>query len=335
MKKILIRLAAVAVALLLAVGLTELIVRMLDPHGISDSFNAERYREEVVEVCAPPRIFRHLHNVDVDLRRYSVRTDSRGARGPERATPKPAGVKRAVFLGDSVTFGWGVEQEDTFVSLVQAPLTERTGDTWETVNLGHMFHDTTQELGVFDEIGVAYEPDLVVLVFVDNDIVPTAEALAAQIDPMTDPNVSDEAKDVIRWSQRFNRMRPYLPYISALLTFKYVQQHPVANTGSTEHATELGLDVHHGWALCQDAIRGFRDRCAAAGVPFVVLDYYTLEMVETFCAEEGIPYGSIAFTDEQKATYVRNSDADAHANARGHRYLAEHVMRELDRLQLP
>jgi hypothetical protein len=334
--KVLLRIAIVLVALVAAVVAAELVIRALDPHGISDTFNAERYRDEAVEVCGPPRLFRHRPNVDLALRGFTVRTDSHGARGPELATPKPPGTRRAVFLGDSVTFGWGVDDAETFVARAAAPLAKLTGETWETVNLGHMFHDTTQELGVFDEVGALFEPDLVVLVFVDNDVVPTAQLFALQgDDPLADPNVSEAAKGVLRASRRIARLRPYLPYLSALLSFEYVQRHAVGQTGSTEHAEELGMDVAEGWALCRAALGALRERCAARGATFVVLDYYRLEPLAAFCAESGIPYGSIAFTPEEIATGVRNSDVDAHANARGHGYLCEHLMRELERLGLP
>lgn len=336
MKRTLARFAIAAAALGGGLAAVELTVRWIDPHGISDAFNAQAYRDEALELCGPPRIFRHRPNVDLELRGFSVRTDSRGARGPERPVPKPPGVRRAAFLGDSVAFGWGVDHAETFVALVEEALSARTGEPWETVNLGHMFHDTTQELGVLEEVGWTYEPDLVVLVFVDNDVVPTARLFEMQTgDPLADPAVSEEAKAVLRTSQRIERLRPYLPYVSALLTFEYVTQRAAGQAGAVSHASAVGLDVAEGWERCRAGLAAMRDRAGARGAAFVVLDYYRDERLAAFCAEAGIPYGSIAFTDAEKATDVRNSDADAHANARGHRYLAEHVVRELERLGLP
>ena len=63
--------------------------------------------------------------------------------------------------------------------------------------------------------------------------------------------------------------------------------------------------------------------------------YLQQDALVAFCAEQGIAYGSIEFTDEQIASDIRNSDADAHANERGHEHLAAHVLRELERLGLP
>ena len=48
----------------------------------------------------------------------------------------------------------------TFVARTSQALSEATGERWETVNAGHLLHDTTQELGVLEEVGLAYEPEL-------------------------------------------------------------------------------------------------------------------------------------------------------------------------------
>ena len=333
MPKKLIKILVALVALPLALGAAEVVIYALDPHGISDGFNADRYREEVLElVLDTPRIYRHLPDKDVELRGFRVTTDSRGCRGPARDHPKAEGTRRMLFLGDSVAFGWGVSDEDTFVALVEGELRER-GAAWETVNLGHMMYDTTQELAAFEEVGLSYDPDVVVVVFVDNDIVLTRGILESKAaDPLSDPNVSEEAKQVLRTSARLNKLRPFMPYTSALLQYHYIQRHPVSQVGSTEHAMELGLDVESGWAAAGAALQRIRDLCAERSIELVVLDYYTLEKLEQFCAESGIPYGSIAFTEADKASGVRNSDVDAHANEHGHRILTANILRELERL---
>src|SRR5690349_22357890 len=41
-------------------------------------------------------------------------TNALGFRGPDPATPKPHGLVRVIAVGDSVTFGFGVNDGDTF-----------------------------------------------------------------------------------------------------------------------------------------------------------------------------------------------------------------------------
>ncbi|MAA79608.1 MAG: hypothetical protein CL916_10145 [Deltaproteobacteria bacterium] len=54
------------------------------------------------------------------VRQFSVSTNSQGFRGPEISKTKTG--LRILCLGDSVTFGWGVEQEESYPSLIAKSL---------------------------------------------------------------------------------------------------------------------------------------------------------------------------------------------------------------------
>jgi hypothetical protein len=97
---------------------------------------------------------------------YEVRLNSRGHRGPERAPAKPPGVKRVVLLGDSTSWGWGVDDQDMFSRRVEAALPQV-----EVINLAVPGYGTDQELWALERDGLAFAPDLVLLGFVWNDVV--------------------------------------------------------------------------------------------------------------------------------------------------------------------
>ncbi len=310
-------------------------MRAIDPYGISDTFNGQAYRERLLEVSLDtPRIYKHRANADESFRGFSISTDEHGFRGPSHAIPKPAGTKRVLFLGDSVTIGWGVDDDETFVELTEKALSETTGESWECVNSGHMGYDTTQELATFEEVGLLYEPDLVVLVFVDNDVVSTHLVLQQQADPLGNEGMTEEARRVVAMNERLGTFRPYLPYLTALLQYYYVLSSPAGQVGSAEHAKELGFPIEQGWEASFQSILRIQAICAERGMGFCVLDYYSIERLAAFCAEQNVPYDSIAFTEEEMATGVRNSAVDAHANENGHRILTEHVLASLDELGL-
>jgi hypothetical protein len=93
------------------------------------------------------------------------RTNSRGWRDVERSLDKPPGVRRIIALGDSFTFGQGVDLHERFTELVA----ERLG--CEVVNLGACAFGTDQEVLAFEHEGSAYAPDVVLLtVFLGNDL---------------------------------------------------------------------------------------------------------------------------------------------------------------------
>lgn len=78
---------------------------------------------------------------------------------------KPPGVRRLLFLGDSFTSGYGIDKKERFTDLVK----DRLSSEYEVINMGMWGYSTDQELLVFDEKGLAYAPDVVILsMFVDD-----------------------------------------------------------------------------------------------------------------------------------------------------------------------
>ncbi len=93
------------------------------------------------------------------------KTNSLGYRNPEIG---PKQGKRLLFLGDSITFGQGVNEEWTFVRLLEN-LARAQGEKWETVNGAVEGLGTNGELAVLNETGLALKPDVVILDFYLND----------------------------------------------------------------------------------------------------------------------------------------------------------------------
>jgi hypothetical protein len=87
-----------------------------------------------------------------------------GYRGREHAAGPHPGIRRVVMLGDSVTFGTGVSDGETFSDRLE------TAAAYEVVNLGVDGYGTDQELIRLENEGFSYRPDDVVLSFcVRND----------------------------------------------------------------------------------------------------------------------------------------------------------------------
>jgi lysophospholipase L1-like esterase len=100
------------------------------------------------------RGFRHR----ADARTISV--NRLGYRGREHGLVRTDGVPRVVMLGDSIAFGPGVDDTETF----SHRLDSGAGGP-EVVNLGVMGYGTDQALLKLEREGLAFGPDVVVLHF--------------------------------------------------------------------------------------------------------------------------------------------------------------------------
>ncbi|MCP4608360.1 MAG: hypothetical protein GY845_06565 [Planctomycetes bacterium] len=100
-----------------------------------------------------------------------IKINSKGLRGPELDYAKNPNAIRILYLGDSVTFGWGVERhKDTFPYQIEAVLENDLGRDIETINSGVGGYATSQEYLYLSREGIKYNPDLVVLAFILNDV---------------------------------------------------------------------------------------------------------------------------------------------------------------------
>jgi len=121
-----------------------------------------------------------------------VHTNSLGLRERELPLDKPPGLTRLLFLGDSVTFGPGVRDDEPFPRLLEARLAGARPGRVETVNAGVVGYNTTQELARLQDVGLAYRPDVVVLTFVVNDLLDAFSIFEHQYEP-TGPLATEKA----------------------------------------------------------------------------------------------------------------------------------------------
>jgi len=118
---------------------------------------------------------RSLPNHDAVLERIEFRTrvvtNAQGFREPRAPGPKPPGVTRLVVVGDSFTQGYGVEEDEAYPRVLERLLDAREPQRrHEVINLGVPGGCTLEYVSNLAEVGLAYEPDLVLVGLMANDV---------------------------------------------------------------------------------------------------------------------------------------------------------------------
>ena len=150
-----------ALAVLLTLAGAELLARRLDTRYLDRTRGEDVYSEERGWKLRPG--FQGLvHDAWTTV-------NARGYRGREYGPRKAPGRTRIVMLGDSITFGHRVRDDQTFSAILDS----RTG-RFEVVNLGVEGYGTDQELIVLQGEGLGYRPDVVILNFCPNDVLNNA-----------------------------------------------------------------------------------------------------------------------------------------------------------------
>jgi lysophospholipase L1-like esterase len=126
---------------------------------------------ELLDVFSPPRA--------QGRSRWSVHTNSRGFRTPEFADATAPGGVRIVVLGDSSTFGWGVEHFETYGEQLGTALARRWStdrSRIEIVNLGVPGYSSFQGRVLLERFALGLDPDVIVWSYLSNDGAMTGES---------------------------------------------------------------------------------------------------------------------------------------------------------------
>ncbi len=135
---------------------------------------------------------------------HPAEINSLGLRGHE---PRPeadgdAGL-RVVCLGDSFTFGWGVEDDETFPVFVEQQLDAAIEAPVDVINGGLPGYNTYQEHQLYKKLMAPMKPDFVVVAWYMNDLDPMSFGTTGSLAPLDHPLAGTAMLDY--WSQKLSR----------------------------------------------------------------------------------------------------------------------------------
>lgn len=151
-------------SLFLCYGLGEILVRALNPQ-----------REVPRWFISHPRYgyfhrknFQQLYRYQKSDQTWLARFNEYGLRGPPLGKMKPD-ERRVLCVGDSFTFGYGLDEGLIFPTLLEKQLNQRSSLRWRVINAGvGGWGLLQQELFVRDHLPL-FNPDVLVVTVCDND----------------------------------------------------------------------------------------------------------------------------------------------------------------------
>ena len=168
MKKFILNTVMILLSMIIGLVIMEGIVRVtfgkqlaIFPRYVSDV----QYADFKIRGNIPESSYRHKSadgKWDFRINKNGFRSDA------EYNYDKPKDVKRILLLGDSFTFGFEVNVEETFGYVLEQYLNEN-GQKFEVINAGVSGFGTAEELAFFENEGMKYDPDYVILGFFVND----------------------------------------------------------------------------------------------------------------------------------------------------------------------
>lgn len=281
-----------------------------------------------------------------------IRINSHGLRGPEHSYERPPGTIRILALGDSFTFGQGVEYDQAWPWLLAA--TADGPARVESINAGWASPSQSGQLEYLRRFGLRYDPDLVIaMIFVGNNVVNELAAERAGEGGLQDvelfagylTNYQVRVGPLGAVRQAVDELLPNLYEITTLALVKL--QYGLGSRRATFDyilADDEPAEIRHGWERLLAAVEGIVRATEAAGkraavvvAPFydqVTVTRYPLgytpdrpqRILIRFCAQRALECldlrpALVAAGDPADLYYVK----DGHWTPRGHDVVAKAI----------
>lgn len=254
--------------------------------------------------------------------------NSEGWRDSEHPVQKPTGEFRILGLGDSYLFGQGVNREDLCLTRLGEVLSERLPErNFATINTGQSGYNSAMQKMLFERRGADYEPDLVLLAFVPNDVEPDVYSDRPKVEFLTEFTASYvEADWLSGHSELWMLARRKLLYRSAGQAY-------------LRRSIDSYLNEPDKWNRCRKSLEAIRDKCRKDGSRFAIAifpffvrlngDYPFQPIhdhVRSFCEDADIPVLDLRDSyREFEGPELWVHPTDQHPNEQAHRIAGEAI----------
>ena len=237
----------------------------------------------------------------------TARVNEHGLRGPALPLEKDPRAYRILYLGDSVTFGFGIPRDqDTWPYRAEEVLERRIHRPIETLNAGVGGWSPWQQAIFLEREGLRHGPDLVVVGFVLNDVTEKLDLVqfggdwegfqVSQIRTRLD--ALGEASALLFYARRFvARLR----FGDDLAAGARRQETLAVRTLAEEPGRD---DVQRAWSITLENLARIVETCRRDGIDFALVAFpFTFQLEDP--ARLGAPQETLAaFARERDLAYL-------------------------------
>lgn len=260
-------------------------------------------------------------NVSGQFQNTVIDINSWGIRGPEPELNENS--FKILFLGSSITMGWGVPYENTYPFLIEKKLNENSSVSFEVLNASVVNYNTEREVELFLSKLLAFNPDLIILSYFVND----AEILESPTN---------------NWLLKHSQL--------AVLIWSRIKQLIASSKSKTmkEHYEKIYQDDYPGFLKVKEAfqrLKAYKDEkgifVLVTMIPDIhVLDDYPLdfvhEKIKRLSEENGFDFLDfkevLLEAGDQESLWAM--PGDPHPNALGHSLMSEELYYKLEGLAI-
>ncbi|MDA0322827.1 MAG: SGNH/GDSL hydrolase family protein [Verrucomicrobia bacterium] len=252
--------------------------------------------------------------LDRDFDDTRVVCNSVGAREQREYAPgRKSDTIRIVGIGDSGMFGWGVDQGEDYLAVLEETLGRRDdGKRYEIINLAVPGYNTRQEIEILKDRGLQFRPDIVIIDWSYNDF--------------SAPLFLYERKAFNEWTRSY-----VLAYLLKRHWYRKWIRPDVRKRNRLDR--DLFDPMYYGEAGEEGVRRALvelKDLAREHGFQPIMFGAIT-NLVTGFCEEIDLPYYDL-YTEIPRGMYPKEDYAIhwIHPRTKGHQVLAEHLERNLE-----
>ncbi len=302
------------ISLVIAVIIAEVLIRFLNPLGICYWRENNKYFSDMLE--SEYLIYRHKPGMKKKYQEVYASFNSFGLRDHSFNKDKGKDEFRMLLLGDSITFGWGVDQSEIFPEKLEEVLSANNDNKIEVINSGVAGYNTYQEAQYFLRQGIYFKPDMVVLLFANNDF----EIQSGINERGKSNNMIFDSINRVEWLFKGTML-------AHLIKFKW-KYHWFP-------AQETVVSMPQGSHAVAKYLREISVVCHELKIPFLVfvfqydLNQYEKQIID-FVKRVGLEnrftvYSTHEFFSNEEIKKIRVSVVDSHPNSNGCKLLANGI----------